>query len=432
MSFLYDFLSAANRFLWNGPLLFLLLGTHLFFTWRLHLVQRHLPAALRFSGDSTKKQGFRSLMTALAATLGTGNIVGVSTAIALGGPGAVFWCWITGILGMATAYAECYLCMLHRKEAPDGTVHGGIMYVLEHAVKNKNAGKLFAFLLLIASFGIGCSTQAGTVSETVSGLTGISPMVTGLVLVLFVGYVILHGSSAIRKFCGILVPTMAVVYIITCLLLLIQNRAYLFPTLRLILSSAFTPSAALGGIAGGSFLLSARYGIARGLFTNEAGIGTAPLAFTSDKKSSPEKAALLSMSAVFWDTVILCALTGIVIVGSLLKTPGLAYSYTATTLTSAAFSSLPCGELLLGISLIAFAYATLIGWSYFGSQAVTYLFGTSALPAYRICYLGMVFLGSVLSLPLIWEMTDFINACMVLPNVYALFSLHRDIRPPMD
>lgn len=432
MSLLYDYLCAANRFLWNGPLLILLLGTHLFFTLRLRLVQRHLPAALRFSGNDEKKQSFRSLTTALAATLGTGNIVGVSSAVALGGPGAVFWCWVTGILGMATAYAECYLCMLHREKNNDGTLHGGMMYVLEHGLKRKNAGRLFAFLLLIASFGIGCSTQAGTVSETLSDIAGISPVFTGILLVVFVGYVILHGSDAIRGFCSRLVPAMAVLYLASCLLLLILNHAYLLPSLRLILSSAFTPTAALGGIAGGSFLFSARYGIARGLFTNEAGIGTSPLAFTDNKKSSPEQAALLSMSAVFWDTVILCALTGIVIVSSLLRTPDLATTYTATTLTSAAFSLLPCGELVLGISLIAFAYATLIGWSYFGARAVIYLFGTSALPTYRLCYLGMVFLGSVLSLPLIWEITDFINACMVLPNVFALFSLGRDIRPPKN
>lgn len=306
------------------------------------------------------------------------------------------------------------------------------MYVLEHGLKRKNAGRLFAFLLLIASFGIGCSTQAGTVSETLSDIAGISPVFTGILLVVFVGYVILHGSDAIRGFCSRLVPAMAVLYLASCLLLLILNHAYLLPSLRLILSSAFTPTAALGGIAGGSFLFSARYGIARGLFTNEAGIGTSPLAFTDNKKSSPEQAALLSMSAVFWDTVILCALTGIVIVSSLLRTPDLATTYTATTLTSAAFSLLPCGELVLGISLIAFAYATLIGWSYFGARAVIYLFGTSALPTYRLCYLGMVFLGSVLSLPLIWEITDFINACMVLPNVFALFSLGRDIRPPKN
>lgn len=430
MSFLYSLLSAANRFLWNGPLLFLLLGTHLFFTLRLHLIQRHLPAALRFSGDGSEKQGLRSLTTALAATLGTGNIVGVSSAVALGGPGAVFWCWITGILGMATAYAECYLCMLHRKENSDGSLHGGIMYVLEHAMGRKKAGCFFAFLLLTASFGIGCSTQAGTVSETLSDLAGFSPAVTGVLLVVFVGYVILHGSSVIKKFCSILVPSMAFLYLAACLILLVLNHDYLLPALRLIVSYAFTPTAALGGIAGGSFLFAARYGIARGLFTNEAGIGTAPLAFTENQKSSPEQAALLSMSAVFWDTVILCALTGIIIISSLLKEPSLADRYTATTLTSAAFSFLPFGELILGISLIAFAYATLIGWSYFGAQAVIYLFGKTALPTYRLCYLGMIFLGSVLSLPLIWEMTDFINACMVLPNVYALFSLHRDIRPP--
>lgn len=432
MSFFFELLSTLNRFLWNGPILILLLSTHLFFTVRLKLIQRRLPAAIRHSGGSGKSQGFRSLTTALAATLGTGNIVGVSSAIALGGPGAVFWCWITGLLGMATAYAECYLCMLHRKKCKDGTFRGGIMYVLEHALQSKTAGCVFAVLLLVASFGIGCSTQAGTVTETVSDLTGVAPAVTGALLVLFVGYVILHGSSAIRKFCSVLVPAMAMLYLAACLLLLVLNYNYLLPALRLIVSSAFTPTAALSGIAGGSFLISARYGIARGLFTNEAGIGTAPLAFTENKESSPEKAALLSMSAVFWDTVILCALTGIVIISSLLRVPDLAKTYTATTLTSAAFSLLPCGRLLLGISLIAFAYATLIGWSYFGAQAVTYLFGKSALPTYRICYLGMIFLGSILSLPLIWEMTDFINACMVIPNVLALFLLRRSIRPPKD
>jgi len=427
MSFLYDLFSTLNRFLWNGPLLVLLLGTHCFFTLRLRFVQRKLPVALRLSDSSGKGQGFRSLTTALAATLGTGNIVGVSSAVALGGPGAVFWCWVTGILGMATAYAECYLCMLHRQRQADGSFRGGIMYVLEHALKSKVPGHIFAYLLLIASFGIGCSTQAGTVSETMGDLTGLSPVISGLLLVLFVGYVILHGSFAITKLCSILVPSMGILYLVACLVLLFLQHDYVLPAVRLILSSAFTPTAALGGIAGGSFLFSARYGIARGLFTNEAGIGTAPLAFTDNKESSPEKAALLSMSAVFWDTVILCALTGIVIVSSLLKMPSLGETYSATTLTSAAFSFLPCGELILGISLIAFAYATLIGWSYFGARAVLYLFGESALPTYRICYLGMIFLGSVLSLPLIWEMTDVINACMVLPNVLALFLLQKEL-----
>ena len=430
MSVLYEFLSAANRFLWNGPLLFLLLGTHLFFTLRLKMVQKHLPHALRLSCSGNKKQAFRSLSTALAATLGTGNIVGVSSAVALGGAGAVFWCWVTGLLGMATAYAECYLCMQHQRKEKDGSLRGGVMYVLEHALNKKSAGRLFAFLLLIASFGIGCSTQAGTVTETVTSLTGLPAILTGGILVFLVGYVILHGSSAIKRLCSILVPAMAVFYFIACIFILVINHSYILPAFRYILASAFTPTAALGGIAGGSFLFSARYGIARGLFTNEAGLGTAPLAFTEQKESSPEKAALLSMSAVFWDTVILCALTGIVIVSSTLRYPSLAEGYSPTMLTSAAFSLLPGGEALLGISLIAFAYATLIGWSYFGAQAVVYLFGNSALPTYRLCYLGMIFLGAILSLPLIWEMTDFINACMVIPNILALLLLYSDIRPP--
>lgn len=430
MSFLYEILSTLNRFLWNGPLLFLLLGIHCLFTVRLRFVQRHLPEAIRLSGGGQKKHGFRSLTTALAATLGTGNIVGVSSAIALGGPGAVFWCWLTGVLGMATAYAECYLSMTHRKKDSSGKTRGGIMYVLEYALGSKKAGRCFAYLLLIASFGIGCSTQAGTVTETAASLAGLAPVITGLILVFLVGYVILHGSLAITKLCSILVPLMALLYLAACVILLFFNLPYVFPSLRLIMTSAFSPTAALGGIAGGSFLLSARYGIARGLFTNEAGLGTAPLAFTESKESSPKKAALLSMSAVFWDTVVLCALTGIVIISSLLRVPSLAEHYTATTLTSAAFSLLPCGELLLGISLIAFAYATLIGWSYFGAQAVTYLFGENALSTYRICYLVMIFLGSVLSLPLIWELTDFINACMVLPNVLALFLLRKSVKAP--
>ncbi len=432
MSFLFQLLSATNSFLWNGPLLIVLLGTHLFFTLRLRLIQRQLPTALRQTGSGQNTPAFRSLTTALAATLGTGNIVGVSSAIALGGPGAVFWCWLTGLLGMATAYAECYVCMLHRRTDKDGSSRIGIMYVLEYALHNKTAGHIFAFLLLIASFGIGCSTQAGTVTETVSDLTGISPVITGFLLVAAVGYVILHGSAGIKKFCGILVPAMAMLYLFCCFVLLVLNRSFLLPALKLILTSAFTPTAAFGGIAGGSFLFSARYGIARGLFTNEAGIGTAPLAFTENKESSPEKAALLSMSAVFWDTVILCALTGLIIVSTLLRNPSLFSARSATTLTGAAFSLLPYGELLLGISLIAFAYATLVGWSYFGAQAVTYLFGESSLRTYRICYLGMIFLGSILSLPLIWEMTDFINACMVIPNLVALYALRRNILPPKN
>lgn len=444
MSLLYDFLCTANHFLWNGPLLFFLLGTHLFFTIRLGFIQKHIKKAFRFSKEKDGGQSFRSLSTALAATLGTGNIVGVSSAIALGGPGAVFWCWLTGLFGMATAYAECYLSMQYRKKEADGSYKGGMMYVWETALHNKYAGKLFAFLLLIASFGIGCSTQAGTVTESVMLLTGTSPSITGLLLVFAVGYVILHGSGAIKKMCSILVPSMAFCYIIACLLLLLLNRTFLLPSLRLIFSSAFTPTAAIGGIAGGSFLFSARYGIARGLFTNEAGLGTAPLAFTDEeknpsattasvtKKSRAEKAALLSMSAVFFDTVILCALTGIVILSALLRQPGIAALYSPTTLTSAAFTLLPGGDIFLSLSLIAFAFATLVGWSHFGAQAASYLFGEASLYTYRICYLGMIYAGSVLSLPLIWEMTDFINACMVIPNALALLLLYRHIKPPTD
>lgn len=427
---LYHFLSTANRLLWNGPLLVLLLGVHVYFTIRLRGVQRKLPFAVRLSAGPEKKNLFASLATALAATLGTGNIVGVSTAIALGGPGAVFWCWLTGLFGMSTAYAESYISVACRRADSSGKLRGGIMYVFSDTLGLKKLGTLFAFLLLTASFGVGCSTQAGTVSETLHTLTGLVPAVSGILLVFFVGYVILHGSTSITRFCSVLVPVMAVLYLFFCLLLLGINHTCVFPAIRQIVVSAFTPSAALGGITGGSFLTSARYGIARGLFTNEAGLGTAPLAFVEEEKSNPEKAALLSMSAVFFDTVVLCALTGIVIVSSLLRFPSLAENVSSTELTGAAFSLLPGGKIFLGISLIAFAYATLIGWSYFGAQAVIYLFGESSLQTYRLCYLGMIFIGCILSLPLIWELTDFINACMVIPNITALLLLRKSIRPP--
>lgn len=304
------------------------------------------------------------------------------------------------------------------------------MVVLEDALHKKHLARFFAFLLLIASLSIGCSTQAGTVTETVTSLTGCHPLIPAVILVLLVGYVILHGSKAITGLCSVLVPVMAAFYLISCLLLLAINHDTVLPAISLILRSAFTKKAALSGVAGGAFLISARYGIARGLFTNEAGIGTAPLAFVPEEEITPQRASLLSMSAVFFDTVILCVLTGVVIVSSLLKSPGLSSGYTATTLTTAAFSVLPLGRELLSLSLVAFAYATLVGWSYFGAQSVRYLFDDHSLKIYRICYLFMVFLGSLLSLPLIFEGTDTVNALMVIPNVIALFALSHEIKTP--
>lgn len=431
MDLLYHILAFVNRFLWNGPMLVLLLGTHLFFTIRLNCVQKKLPYAVSLLRSSEKSGLLRALFTSLAATLGTGNIVGVSTAVWLGGPGAVFWCWLTGLFGMATAYAESYLCVKYR--CCDSTrCNGGVMYLLSERLGKLQLGRLFAFFLLLSAFGVGCSTQAKTASDTLTELFGLSPYLSGLLLVLLIGYVILHGSEMISGVCSFLVPIMAVLYLICCIILAVKTIRYLPAALLLIIRSAFVPGAALGGILGGSVTAAARYGVARGLFTNEAGLGTGPLAYLHEKKNSPEGAALLSMSSVFFDTVVLCALTGLIVVSSLLQFPTLLQKATPTTLVHAAFSLLPGGRFLLGISLLLFAGATLVGWSSFGEQAVCYLYGEASVSAYRLCYLAMIFLGCILSLPLIWELTDFLSACMIWPNLYALYLLRREIKLPGD
>ena len=444
-------LQTLNRFLWNGPMLFLLLGTHLYFTLHLHFIQKKTGTALCLSlqakavSDSPtnpsssvsrlknkrKHRSLAALSTTLAATLGTGNIIGVSTAVALGGPGAVFWCWLTGLLGMATSYAECYLSMLHQRKLSDGSFLGGPMVVLHDVLHKKRLGKLFAFLTIAAAFCVGCSTQAGAITDTAHKLLQIPPYISGLFLMLLCGFIILSGSKTVTKLCTLLVPFMALFYFTGCFFLLFANRPFLLPTLRLILTSAFSKRAAFGGLLGGSFLLAARYGIARGLFTNEAGLGSAPIAFASLDAPQKEQQALISMTAVFWDTVVMCALTGIVIISSLLRQPALLQSYDSGSLTHAAFSLLPFhGETLLGIALSFFAFATLIGWSFFGEKAVLFLFGKECITAFRICYIGMIYLGSILSFELVWELTDFINACMMLPNLYCLFMLRKQILPP--
>ena len=436
-------------------MLVLLLGVHLYFTFHLRFIQKKTGAALRLSmqaeteqantkdtyqktssssdiSKTTRKQSsFTALSTALAATLGTGNIIGVSTAIALGGPGAVFWCWLTGLLGMATSYAECYLSISFQRKLPDGSFLGGPMVVLHDVLHKKRLGKLFALLTIAAAFCVGCSTQASAITDTIETFLHIPPYISGFFLMLLCGYVILRGSQTVTKLCTFFVPFMALFYFAGCFSLLFANHAYVFPALQCIVKAAFSPTAVLGGIFGGSFLLAARYGIARGLFTNEAGLGSAPIAFASIHTSQKERQALVSMTAVFWDTVVMCALTGIIIISSLLREPTLFSFYESGELTHAAFSLLPFhGEALLGIILCFFAFATLIGWSFFGEKATLFLFGKESMLTFRLCYIGMIFLGSILSFELVWELTDFINACMMLPNLYCLFVLRKQIKPP--
>lgn len=435
MSSILSLLSQINTFLWSGPLLFLLMGTHLYFTMKLHFPQKKILHAisLSFTPEPDNKDGnlsvFGALTTTLAATLGTGNIIGVSTAVALGGPGAIFWCWITGILGMATAYCECYLSVLFKKKEKNGLYRGGPMYIWENGLHNKTIGKIYAILTVIAAFGAGCSTQANSMAQAAVSTFHISPHIIGFLAAIVTGLIIIGGIKSIGNVCMKLVPFLALLYMAGCFLILIMNYNAIIPAIRIIILHALTPGAISGGLAGGSLLLTARYGIARGLFTNEAGIGTAAIAAAASDTVNPHKQAYVSMTAVFWDTVVMCLLSGLVIVTNMLCHPDSLKGVNAAGLADAAFRHLPFGgKEFLAFCLIAFAITTLIGWSYLGESAVIYLMGNKGISLYKIAYIVMIYVGAVMPLDLVWECTDFINALMVLPSVAALFLLQNHIR----
>ena len=429
-----EILQEANDFIWGFPLLFILMGTHIYFTLKLHMPQRKLFYAIKLSlgmedGGDKNLSSFSTLATTLAATLGTGNIIGVSTAVALGGPGAIFWCWITGILGMATAYSECYLSVLFRTRQKNGVYAGGPMYVLRNGLHNKTLGTFYALCTLFAAFGVGCTTQANSVSQAAETSFHLSPHLVGIVLAVMTGIVILGGVKVIGSLCERVVPAMAFVYLFGCILLLILYRRQLPQACLWIIKDAFSFSSIAGGFVGSTLQLSLRYGIARGLFTNEAGIGTSAIAAAASGVCEPRQQAYISMTAVFWDTVVMCLLTGLVIVSNMLYDPASIHNVPSTGLTSAAFAHLPyVGDAFLTISLMMFAITTLIGWSYFGEKATEYLVGDVGIPYYKLFYIIMIYFGAIIPMNIVWECTDLINGLMVIPNVLALYLLRRHIK----
>jgi len=416
---------------WGVPLLVLLVGTHLLLTIRLGVIQRYLPRAIRISFSRSKEVGegdvsqFGSLMTALAATIGTGNIIGVAGAIASGGPGAVFWMWITGVLGIATKYSEAVLAVKYRIKMPNGTMAGGPMYVLEHGMGLKWLGKVFAGLTMIAGFGIGCMTQANSIVGNVQTLVmqdqpQTVAWIVGLVLSGLTGIVILGGIKSITRVCELLVPVMALGYILGCIVLLGRNYAVLGDSISLIWNSAFTGHAAVGGFIGASMREAMRYGVARGLFSNESGLGSAPIVAAAAKTRNPIRQALVSSTATFWDTVVVCALTGLTIVSSGHWTEGL----DRTKLTQAAFGDLHVfGPAVLTFALLTFVFSTILGWSYYGEIAAEYLFGLKAVKPYRILWVVAVLVGSVLPLQVVWDFSDAANGLMAVPNLISLVFL---------
>ena len=429
MQLINDFFASVSSLLWGWPMMILLLGTHIFLTIRLRCPQRKLFTAIRLSIKRDKDASgdvsqFGALATALAATIGTGNIIGVATAIALGGPGAVFWCWITGVFGIATKYAEGLLAIKYRVQTPTGKMLGGPMYALEKGLGWKTMAILFAIFTMIASFGIGNTVQANAIATIANNTYGISPWIMGAVVCGLTAAVIIGGVKSIAKVCGMLVPFMALFYILGCIYILFVNHNYVWPAISLILKCAFSPEAAGGGFAGSSIVMVARYGLARGLFSNESGLGSAPIVAAAAQTRNPVRQALVSSTGTFWDTVIICALTGIVIVSSIIAYPDISY-HDGAALTKMAFGKIPyVGEPLLSFGLLTFAFSTILGWSYYGERAVEYLKGKKWSYVYRLLYIVAVYVGSIASLNIVWNIADCMNALMAIPNLLSLLFLN--------
>lgn len=423
-----DILIAASDWLWGWPMIIMLLGTHVYLTLRLKVPQRRLWTAIKLSVTRDKGAGgdvsqFGALATALAATIGTGNIVGVATAVSLGGPGAVLWCWLTGVFGIATKYAEGLLAIKYRVRQPDGSMHGGPMYALERGLGLKWLAVLFAIFTAVASFGIGNTVQANAIASITKNTFNISPWLVGGVTCALVAAVVLGGVRSIARVCGALVPFMAAAYVLGCIYILCVNSTYLWPALKLIVSAAFSPEAAGGGFVGSTVMIAARMGIARGLFSNESGLGSAPIVAAAAQTRNPVRQALVSSSGTFWDTVVICAMTGLVIVSSVLAYPDITYDDGAA-LTRAAFGKIPyVGTPLLTFGLITFAFSTILGWCYYGERAVGYLKGKRWVTAYRMVYIAAVWIGSVANLTMVWRLADCMNALMALPNLVSLLLL---------
>ena len=426
-----------SGFLWGWPMIILLLGTHVFLTIRLKFPQRYLWTAIKLSvrkdkGSKGDVSQFGALATALAATIGTGNIVGVATAVALGGPGAVLWCWLTGLFGISTKYAEGLLAVKYREKTTDGRMLGGPMYALEKGLGWKGMAILFAVFTAIASFGIGNTVQANAIATLTFETYSISPYITGIVIMLLTGAVVLGGIKSIARVCMMLVPFMAFFYVIGCIVILFMNGAYVWPALKLICEAAFSPQAAGGGFVGGTVMMAARYGIARGLFSNESGMGSAPIVASAAQTRNPVRQALVSSSGTFWDTVVICALTGLVIVSSIIAYPDISYENGAT-LTKVAFSKIPyIGAPLLTFGLLTFAFSTILGWELYGERAVEYLGNLGkkspeskfqAKNIYRILYIIAIFIGAVMNLTIVWNLADCMNALMAIPNLLSLLFL---------
>ena len=408
-------------------MLVLLAGTHLYFTIRLGFIQRKLPDGLRRSLSSAGSGGlspYEALSTALAATIGTGNIIGISSAIALGGPGAVFWCWISGFFGMATCYAESVLSAACRKKRADGSFYGGPMYVMEQLLHNRLLAVLFSVFTVLAALCVGSGVQAHSLTAVISRRLPVSVHWIGIAAALLAGSILIGGAKKTAKVCTCLVPVMSVLYLGSCLFLLVKNAAWIPAALQAIFVSAFSKKAVIGGIAGTAVKMAVRTGMAKGLFTNEAGMGSMPMTAAAAEGLSTRDQGLVSMTGVFWDTLVMCAVTALAILSDMVKNAAPYRAAAVDEYCFVAFSNLPvAGEDLLSLCLVLFAFATIIGWSFYGECAARYLWGERGVTVFQVIYMVFVYLGSVCSLELVWTLSDLCNACMAVPNLWCLWKL---------
>lgn len=445
---MWDAISAVmnsfNDFLWGWFMIILLLGTHIFLTIRTKFVQRKTFKAIKLSvtkdpdsdGDISP---FQALATALASTIGTGNIIGVGTAIALGGPGAVLWCWLTGVFGIATKYSESLIGVKYRVKTSDGRMLGGAMYALERGFKFKTLGKilavLFALFALLASFGIGSGVQVNAISNIMNNTfdlgtvnlfgqdASVISIIVGVLVAAITAVVIFGGIKSISRVCELLVPFMAVFYVLGCLIILGMNFDVLGKTFEMIFQDALSLKSVAGGFLGSSLMLAARYGIARGLFSNESGMGSAPIVASAAQTRNPVRQAMISSTGTFWDTVVVCLMTGLVLVSSIIKNPAIDVS-DGGDLTYKAFQQIPViGTPILVIGIAAFAYSTILGWSYYGERCVEYLFGRCGMIPYKLIFVFILLIGPVIKLDLVWTMADIFNALMSIPNLIAVVVL---------
>ena len=422
--------------IWGWWLIVLLFGTHVFMTIKTRFIQwKSITKGIKLSVTKDpdaegEVSNFGALTTALAATIGTGNIVGVGTAITLGGPGAVLWCWLSGIFGIATKYSESLIAVKYRVKKRDGRMQGGAMYALSRGLKWKKLGAILGMIFAVfagfASFGIGCATQVNAIANVVKANTGAPVEIVGIIIAILTAVVIFGGIKSISSVCEKLVPFMAVFYVLGCIIILGINYDYIIPAIATICRLAFQPGAAAGGLVGTGIMMAMRFGIARGLFSNESGMGSAPIAAAAAQTRNPVRQALVSSTGTFWDTVVVCLMTGLVLVSTIMKNPAINVNEITDggVLTTLAFGQIPyLGPAILTLGIVCFAFSTVLGWAYYGERAVEYFAGKKGLIPYRLLYIIVAAIAPIVTLDVVWALADILNALMAIPNLLAVLLL---------